>query len=62
MHKIKKIQEKEDVFGDLTASSTVTEEGRQLVSNSLEACGGYKVTEKFHKVCSYTILVQRILA
>ena len=53
MHKIKKIQEKEDVFGDLTASSPVTEEGRQLVSNSVEACGGYKIIEKIHKVCSY---------
>ena len=53
MRKIKKIQKKEDVFGDLASNLPVTEEGRQLVSNSVEACGGYKGTEKFDKVCSY---------
>ena len=43
----KKIQKKEDVFGNLTTKLTE----RKVVGNGMEACEGYKVIEKSDKVC-----------
>ena len=44
----KKFQKKEHVFRDLTTK--ITE--RKVVWNSMEACEGYKVIEKFGKAYS----------
>ena len=46
----KKIRKKEDVSIDLTTDS-LRQDG-EMYEDSMKPCEGYKMTEKFDKVCS----------